>query len=227
MTATTPNDDPQQQKLRWGMPCHEQKRPKSCWSHLGLGFLLTTTVCTPTTTTIHQHNNQDGGRQLTNRMGLNDSVERRSPVSKPKSFIFISIFVLSTLTDDEHHHNLWDGGCYIMHKISSNKVFSVFPFPFSFSSSVFCFDRRCHDDDYYDIWECLLVPVHLQIRFKLRRIQFRIARNPVSSWTTHISPQRTHRSASRARGTVLKDQKWTIRTSSLHIQTPCSYLPDP
>ena len=90
---------------------------------------VSTTVCTPTTT-IHQHNNQDGGRQLTNRMGLNDSVGRRSLVSKPKSFIFISIFVLSTLTDDEHHHNLWDGGC---HKISSNKAFSFFPFPFSFS----------------------------------------------------------------------------------------------
>ena len=27
MTATTPNDDPQPQKLRWGMPCREQKGP--------------------------------------------------------------------------------------------------------------------------------------------------------------------------------------------------------
>ena len=115
--STDDGDDTQRRSTitnaEMGMPCCEQ-----------------TTVCTRPTMTIHQHSNRDRGRQLTNRIGLNDFVGRRSLVSKPKSFIFISIFVLSTLTDDEHHHNLWDGGC---HKISSNKAFSFFPFPFSFS----------------------------------------------------------------------------------------------
>ena len=105
-----------------------------CWD--GDPCCKQTTVCTRPTTTIHQYSNRDRGRQLTNRIGLNDSVERRSLVSKPKSFIFISNFVLSTLTDDDiHHHNLWDGGCIVMHKISLKKVFSFFPFFLYFIST--------------------------------------------------------------------------------------------
>ena len=129
-----------------------QQRSTTTNAEMGMPCCEQTTVCTRPTTTIHQHSNRDRGRQLTNRIGLNDSVECRSLVSKPKSFIFISNFVLSTLTDDGiHHHNLWDGDWIVMHKISSKKVFSFFPFSFSFS--VFYFDRQCHDDDHYDIWD--------------------------------------------------------------------------
>ena len=65
-----------------------------------------------------------------------------------------------------------------------------------------------------------LLPVRLSTRFKLYRNRFRIARNKDPSWNSHSSSRRIIHPAS---GT----QRRAIRTSSLHIQTPYSHLPDP
>ena len=126
-----------------------QRRSTTTNAEMGMPCCKQTTVCTRPTTTIHQHSNRDRGRQLTNRIGLNDSVERRSLVSKPKSFIFISNFVLSTLTDDGIHHHT----CEMVTASPCTKSHQKRYSPSFLFLSVFYFDRQCHDDDHYDIWD--------------------------------------------------------------------------